>query len=170
MSILTKTAINKEIKEGNLVFDPPISPDQVREASVDLRLGDVFRIYEKTNQPIEIKEDCDYKDYTKEIKTKTLFLAPSETVLGVTVETVDMPSNLCGWLEGRSRFARLGLLIHISAGLIQPGVKNKQVLEITNLSPNILVLHAGERVCQLAFERTEGTEEYKGKFQGQEKP
>ncbi len=170
MSVLTKTHIQAEIDQGHLSFDPPLSPDQVREASVDLRLGNVFRIYEKTNQPIDIKENSDYKDFTKEITTDTLFLTPGETVLGITIETVHMPNDMCGWLEGRSRFARLGLLIHISAGLIQPGVDNKQVLEITNLSPNILVLHAGERICQLAFERTEGSAAYSGKFSKQQQP
>lgn len=66
-----------------------------------------------------------------------------------------------------SRFARLGLLIHISAGLTQPGVDNHQFLEITNLSPNTLSLHVGERICQLAFQRCEGEASYKGRFENQ---
>ncbi|NCN03456.1 MAG: dCTP deaminase, partial [Candidatus Pacebacteria bacterium] len=88
-------------------------------------------------------------------------------IIAITKEKITLPGNICGWLEGRSRFARLGLLIHISAGLIQPGVDNHQVLEITNLSPNTLVLYAGERICQLAFQRCEGEAFYKGRFEKQ---
>lgn len=170
MSILTRSTILESLQQGHLKVEPALSPDQIREASIDLRLGNVFRIYEKTNQAIPIQEATDYKNYTKEIVTDQLLLCPQETVLGVTMEKITLPNNLCGWLEGRSRFARLGLLIHISAGLIQPGVSNHQVLEITNLSPNVLTLHAGEKICQLAFQHCDGVATYDGRFQGQQAP
>jgi dCTP deaminase len=170
MSILTKSALESALERGEVQIEPALDPDQVREASIDLRLGNTFRIYEKTNEPIAIKEATDYKDFTKEVVTEQIMLLPQETILGVTLEKITLPNYLCGWLEGRSRFARLGLLIHISAGLIQPGVSNKQVLEITNLSPNVLILHAGEKICQLALQRCEGNAAYTGKFNGQETP
>jgi len=170
MPVLTKDVIAQEIAQGHIQIDPPLDPSQVREASIDLRLGNVFRIYKKTNTTVDLLETTDYKELTEEIVTDKLLLCPQETVLGITLEKITLPNNLCGWLEGRSRFARLGLLIHISAGLIQPGISNQQVLEITNLSPNTLVLHAGQKICQLAFQRCEGTANYNGRFQGQDKP
>jgi dCTP deaminase len=170
MPVLTKSVIAQEIKDGNIKIEPTLDPEQIREASIDLRLGNTFRIYKKTNQTVDLLEATDYKDLTEEIVTDKLLLCPQETVLGVTLEKITLPDNLCGWLEGRSRFARLGLLIHISAGLIQPGISNHQVLEITNLSPNVLVLHAGQKICQLAFQRCEGTASYNGRFQGQQTP
>jgi dCTP deaminase len=170
MPVLTKPVIEQEIAQGNIKVEPPLDSTQVREASIDLRLGNVFRIYKKTNTTVDLIEGTDYKDLTEEIVADSLILCPQETVLGVTMEKITLPNNICGWLEGRSRFARLGLLIHISAGLIQPGVSNHQVLEITNLSKNPLILNAGTRICQLAFERCEGTALYTGKFQGQEGP
>jgi len=170
MPVLTKNVIAQEIAQGNIQVEPPLDPSQIREASIDLRLGNSFRLYKKTNKTVDLIEGTDYKDLTEEIVADTLILCPQETVLGVTVEKITLPNNICGWLEGRSRFARLGLLIHISAGLIQPGVSNHQVLEITNLSPNVLVLHAGTKICQLAFQRCEGEANYEGRFQGQNKP
>lgn len=168
--LLTKPSIQKEIKQGRIVIDPPLAPDQIREASIDLRLGNTFRVFEKAIEVIDVCEKADYQQVTKEIVTEEILLLPGETILGVTMEQITLPSDLCGWLEGRSRFARLGLLIHISAGLIQPGVSNRQVLEITNLSPNVLRLKAGERICQLAFQRCEGEATYGGKFSKQLTP
>src|SRR5687767_5493908 len=118
MPVLTKSVIAQEIKDGNIKIEPTLDPEQIREASIDLRLGNTFRIYKKTNQTVDLLEATDYKDLTEEIVTDQLLLCPQETVLGVTLEKITLPDNLCGWLEGRSRFARLGLLIHISAGLI----------------------------------------------------
>jgi dCTP deaminase len=170
MSLLTHDAIIGEITRGTIMIEPRLDPEQIRQASIDLRLGNVFRIFEKSDQPIAIREATNYQDFTKEIIAEEITLHPQETVLGVTVEKITLPNNMVGWLEGRSRFARLGLLIHISAGLIQPGVSNKQVLEITNLSPNVMTLFAGEKICQLAFQRTEGSANYEGQFEGQVKP
>jgi dCTP deaminase len=91
-------------------------------------------------------------------------------VHGVTNETIHLPRNLCGWLEGRSRIARLGLTIHATSGFVQPGVSNRQVLELSNVSSIPLALHAGVRICQIVLERTEGEAEYTGRFANQSRP
>jgi dCTP deaminase len=70
-------------------------------------------------------------------------------------------------LTGRTRFARLGLGVHVTASLVQPGVNNKQVLEIRNMGDSEIILKPGLRICQLVLIRTEGKAKYKGKFQGQ---
>jgi len=168
--LLTRDEIIKELHSGNIKITPTLQDSQISVASVDLRLGNHFRVFLPIADSLPVTEDTDYKKYTKEVMREKFLLAPNTTVLGVTVEKISLPGNIAAWIEGRSRFARLGLLIHISAGLIQPGVNNHQVLEITNLGPNVLELYAGERICQLVFQRVEGSAIYKGKFKEQTKP
>lgn len=165
--LLAKDAIIKELEKGTIKVNPQLDPSQIRQASIDLRLGNTFRVFKKAKKFIPITEHSDYKDYTQEVVSDTFVIYPQETILGVTMEKITLPGDICAWIEGRSRFARLGLLIHISAGLIQPGISNHQVLEITNLGPNALELHAGEKVCQLVFQRLEGSAVYDGKFANQ---
>lgn len=167
--ILTHDAIINQLIKGRIRIEP-FSKDQVREASVDLTLGNTFRVFTEHKGAVDVSETSDYTTITEEVVKDALRLYPGETVLGVTVEKITLPNNIAAWIEGRSRFARLGLLIHISAGLIQPGISNHQVLEITNLSPNVLALHAGERICQLVFQECKGAAVYRGKFSAQEKP
>lgn len=170
MSLLTKQNILEEIKSKRLVIDPPLKSSQLNGASIDLTLGSDYRIFRQRAGAIDILETTDYKRYTTKKSAGSILLKPQETILAITKEKISLPDNIVGWLEGRSRFARLGLLIHISAGLIHPGVKNRQVLEITNLSPNILRLHEGVRICQLALEYTSGPITYQGKYRTQSKP
>lgn len=164
MPVLTHDEIKKELDSGNIKISPQISEDQISVASVDLHISNEFRVFKNGNNTVDLKETTDYKDLTNEVIAESLLVKPLETVLGITTETITLPSNICGWLEGRSRFARLGLLVHISAGFIQPGVSNRQVLEITNLSSNSLILHANEKLCQIIFQRCEGNAKYNGKF------
>lgn len=168
--LLTRDEIKKELEAKRIVIEPMVPESYIQVASVDLTLDSHFRVFKKADEVIPVTEATNYKDLTIEIEKDVLMLSPGETVLGVTKEKITLPGDICGWLEGRSRFARLGLLIHISAGLIQPGVSNHQVLEITNLGPSVLALHAGERICQLAFQKCIGEAFYDGKFQGQVEP
>lgn len=168
--LLAKDAIIKELDKGTIKVEPTLDPSQIREASIDLRLGNTFRVFKKAKKFIPVVEETDYKQHTQEVKAETFIVYPQETILGVTMEKITLPGDICAWIEGRSRFARLGLLIHISAGLIQPGINNHQVLEITNLGPNALELHAGEKICQLVFQRMEGNSVYNGKFADQTTP
>ena len=167
MPVLTHDEIKKELDLGTIQISPPIAENQISVASVDLHIANEFRIFRKNTKIIDLKESTDYKDLTEEIIADQLVIQPQESVLGITKERITLPENICGWLEGRSRFARLGLLIHISAGFIQPGVSNRQVLEITNLSPNTLVLYANEKICQIVFQRCEGNAKYNGRFVAQ---
>lgn len=168
--LLTRDVIKKELAAGRIIIEPTIPDECIQVASIDLSLSNTFRVFQKAEGIIDVVETTDYKKITTEITKEVVLLSPGETIIGMTKEKITLPGDICGWLEGRSRFARLGLLIHISAGLIQPGVSNHQVLEITNLGPSVLALHAGERICQLAFQRLEGSAIYKGKFQGQLHP
>ena len=71
-------------------------------------------------------------------------------------------------LEGRSRFARLGLMIHVTSGFVQPGVASRQVLEMSNVSGRTLLIHAGVRLLQIVPQRCEGSAVYQGRFARQD--
>lgn len=162
--ILSGDAIKKEIEAGRIKINP-FAPDQIGPASIDLTLGDEFRAFIRGKA--RVIEETNFSTHTKPIKQKTYTLQPGESVLGITRETITLPPDLCGWLQGRSRFARLGLSVHVTASFIQPGVHNKQVFEITNMGPLTLELVAGERIGQLILERLEGKAKYSGKFTDQ---
>lgn len=168
MAVLTRDAILAEIDAGRVVLEP-FSLDQVGAASIDLTLGEEIRVIETDGGPIPIREDADYRAYTRVERLDDPFLLrPGATVHGITRERITLPPDLCGLLEGRSRFARLGLMIHVTSAFVQPGVRNRQVLEISNVAGRSLELHAGVRVCQLVLLRTEGSATYRGRFASQE--
>jgi dCTP deaminase len=167
MSILTRDEILKEIAAGNIVIEP-YTPECVGPASVDLHLGTEFRVFRKVHDVVRVTPESNYEEITERVQVADhLLLMPQETVLGITVERVALAPSLCGWLEGRSRFSRLGLLVHISASFMQPGIDNKQVLEISNQSPMALALVPGIAICQFIFQRTIGQARYEGKFRNQ---
>jgi len=166
--ILSKPEILKEIKSKRLKIEP-LKKSHIGPASIDLTLSNEFRIFKETKKPVNLKESSDYKKYTKLIKKSSIILQPDEFILGITKEKITLPDNLCGWLQGRTRFARFGLNVHITASFISPGVTNKQVLEIRNCSKVPLKLNSGTRVCQLILERLEGKAVYNGKYKSQVK-
>jgi dCTP deaminase len=168
MAVLTRDAILAAIDAGRVVLEP-FSRDQVGAASIDLTLGDEIRVIETHGEPIPILADADYRDYTRvERLERPFLLRPGATVHGITRERITLPEDLCGLLEGRSRFARLGLMIHVTSAFVQPGVSNRQVLEISNVAGRALELHPGVRICQLVLLRTEGRATYRGRFADQQ--
>eukprot|EP00158_Paraphelidium_tribonemae_P004432 Partr_v1_DN26753_c0_g1_i3_m8980 len=139
--------------------------------SIDLTLSNEFRFYKPGLSVLPVRETTNYKDISEKVVLKDgehYLLLPGQACLGITVEKVSLKSNLCGLLEGRSRFARLGLFVHITAGFMNPGIDNRQVLEIYNASNHPLALYPGVKVCQFIFMRTEGVAVYKGIFNTQE--
>lgn len=167
--ILTRDVIVREIENRQIVITP-LSLDQVGPASIDLHLGDEIRVMEGGPDIIDMTEDADYRLVTQVQKLdRPYLLKPGETIHGITREHVRLPDNICGWLEGRSRFARLGLMIHVTSGFVAPGVSNRQVLEMANVAGRPLAIHAGTRICQLVLQRTEGHAVYRGRFSQQER-
>lgn len=167
MSILTREEILREMEAGRIRIEP-FDPEAVGPASVDLHLGEEFRVFRKAHEVVRVTEDTDYETVTEKITvTNTLMLMPGETVLGITREKITLPPGLCGWLEGRSRFARLGLLVHVSASFMHPGIANKQCLELSNFSPMPLAVSPGLPICQFIFQRTIGEARYAGRFRDQ---
>ena len=167
MGVLTRDEILKEISQGTIEIEP-FAEDQVGPGSIDLHLGREFRVFKKLRNACVVEDSISVEALTEHLEAEESFtLMPGETVLGITHERIKLPGNICGWLEGRSRFARMGLVIHMTASFVQPGINNRQVLEIGNLAPFPLVLKPGVRICQIILERTEGKASYQGKFRSQ---
>jgi dCTP deaminase len=167
MCVLTRDEILREIREGNIRIDP-FDEAMVGPGSVDLHLSNEIRVFPKKAELYHVTDGADYDAVTERRPVDDYFvLQPGETIHGLTRERIKLPPDICGWLEGRSRFARLGLMIHVTAGFIHPGVDNHQVLELSNTSREPLAIHVGIRICQFIFERTEGRAVYDGLFKDQ---
>lgn len=171
MCVLTRSEIEKELGSGRLRVDP-LEPSQIGPASIDLHLGDEIRVPRPANgEPVHVTDEADPQTRTDLVRIDDHYvLEPGHTIHGVTVETVYLPPDLCAWIEGRSRIARFGLTVHVTSGFVHPGVANKQVLEMTNVSTAPLAIHPGIRVCQIVLERTEGEAVYQGRFANQAAP
>ncbi|KKQ36279.1 MAG: Deoxycytidine triphosphate deaminase [Candidatus Roizmanbacteria bacterium GW2011_GWA2_37_7] len=166
--ILTHDDIIHEIENGHLKIDP-LNRAAIGPASVDLTVSNSFRIFKRIDHNIPVQEHTDYTTITKKrIVTSKYTIKPQELILGITEENVTLPTNIAGWLNSRSRFARLGLAVHITAPFIQPGESGKQVLEIYNAGPNNLDLYPGEKLCQIIFQYCKGKAMYQGQYQNQE--
>jgi dCTP deaminase len=172
MAILVGNELKNAIKDG-LIKVEPLGESQIGPGSVDLTLGNDFRIFKKDSEIYKIEDDSSFEDVTELISVKnggTVTVNPGEMILGITKEKITLPKNISGRLEGRSRFARFGLAVHVTASFMQPGISNRQVLEIVNFGHRPLALSPGTKICQFVFEECKGEAEYKGIFSQQEKP
>ena len=164
--ILTRNEMLKRIRAKELKITP-FDPASVGPASIDLSLDKHIRVFDKKNVSV-IDELTDYKSITKVVNiARGYILKPGVLVLGITTETVTLPGNVCGWINSRSRFARIGLMSHIAAPFISPGVSNKQVLEIFNAGNHPINLVPGVKICHLVLEECKGSAMYKGRFRKQ---
>jgi dCTP deaminase len=163
--ILTKPEILKQIKRDKIKIEP-FEENSIGPASIDLTLDNNLRVF--TNKEIILDEDANYKSISKIINiSKGYILKPGELVLGITKEKITLPEDICGWLNSRSRFARIGLMSHITAPFISPGVSNRQILEIFNAGKNKIKLMPGTKICQLVLQECKGKAKYEGKFKEQ---
>lgn len=140
------------VNEQPLEIDPLTNPElQIQPASVDLTLGNTFIIpnlsINQTNGQPTI-----HTDRKVEVPEGGVFeIYPGDFVLAVTRERVKLPNYLSARAEGRSSIGRLGLLIHLTAGFIDPGFNGCITLELVNLSKTTIALTPGMRICQLAL-------------------
>ena len=162
--ILSDKTIAKMLKEGTLTIEP-ITEEQIKPASVDVRLGDTFSIVEDSSSGI-INLDNEIK--YKTIQTDTYVLLPGQFVLATTMEYFELPNNLTAFVEGRSSLGRMGLFIQ-NAGWVDPGFKGEITLELFNANRCAIELKAGRRVGQLVFAEMDrdALKPYNGKYQGQ---
>ena len=150
--ILSDKDIRKMLKEGLMEIEP-LKADQIGSASVDLTLSDEWYFFKDKYKKLTVDlKATGFKDAFKRTKAKQVTLQPGQLCLGKTLERIRLPNDLMGKLEGRSRYARMGIIIHTTSALVQPGSDNHQVLEIVNLAPFPVTLHAGMRISQVLFE------------------
>lgn len=151
---LSNKDILKEIKKGNICISP-FDEKHLGQASYDLALSNIFYIPKKVREEVNVTERINPNDYVKEVTANHILLKPGDFCLAKTLEKISLSTDIIGILGGRSRFARLGMTIHVTSAVIQPGSDNHQILEIVNLSPFTLKLFAKERISQVYFERLE---------------
>lgn len=156
--ILSDIDIKKRLDDGSVKISPlPDLETALGTVSVDLRLGNDFIIYRRTSRPyIDIKKLESFEDLTENIVKKDdepFVIHPGDFVLGATLESVQLPADLAGRLEGRSSWGRLGIVIHSTAGKFDPGWNGRLVLEISNIGVVPIMLYPGMRICQLLFEQ-----------------
>jgi len=165
--ILTQNEILNEIRRARVKIEP-FDIESIGPASIDLSIDNKIRVFNKDKAVTRVKEELDYKIITKIIDiSKGYILKPRELVLGITKEKITLPEDISGWLQSRSRFARFGLMSHITSPFICPGVSNKQVLEIFNAGPRSLRLMPDIKICQLILQRCSGKARYDGIFKEQ---
>jgi dCTP deaminase len=153
--ILSDRDIKKIIKEGKLIFKPALTPDQIGPASIDLKLGPVFKSFNiAKHYLLDIKKGLPDKNFiiTKRLKSDECYiLHPNSFVLAATEEYIKVPNNIVLRVEGKSTLARMGILVH-TAGFVDPGFEGTLTLEISNQSNLPVALYPKMYICQIAIE------------------
>lgn len=167
MAILSDRDLKKLIEEEDAVRTekgPEMDMDlQLGPSSLDLRLGYEFGVLETRKvKAIDTRKMDNYSEIKSQRETtpeEGMVVHPGEFVLGTTLETLDVPSNLVARIEGRSSYARLGLIPHAAAGFVDPGFEGQITLEIQNLGNVPITIYPEDRVCQVVFETMTGEAE-----------
>ncbi|AEN04752.1 dCTP deaminase [Halolamina sp.] len=179
--ILSDQDILRRLEVGDLVIEPLEDIDmQVQPASVDLRLGEQFLEFQRTNipciHPNRAEEVGDYVSETVVQEGDEFILHPGDFVLGTTTERVEIPPDLIAHVQGRSSLGRLAVVVHATAGIVDPGYEGQITLELSNLGTAPVALSPGMRISQLIFtelsspaERPYGVDR-DSKYQGQSGP
>jgi len=151
--VLSDRDIKREMGKGAIRFTPQISPSQIGGASVDLHLSGEFFVFGKEHigKKIDLQK-TGFEKVTRKYAQSSITLSPGQMCLGKTQERITLPSNIMGFLEGRSRYARMGLAVHVTSALVQPGSDNHQVLEIVNMAPFSVTVKKGMCISQVVFE------------------
>ena len=166
MSILIGAEIAKAMKNGSIRIEP-LDKSQVGPGSIDLTLGNEFRVFRRNPRSTTSRTTPGSRTSPRSVHVKDgsfVVIKPGEMILGITREKITLADNISGRLEGRSRFARFGLAVHVTAGFMHPGISNHQVLEIVNLGHAPLALYPDTRICQFVFERCDGHAKYRGEI------
>lgn len=155
--ILSDRDLKKALKIGSIKITPyPNLKTQLGSCSIDLRLGNTFRVFEHSRHPYIDPLQKDYSsEMTQEIRVKAgehFIMQPGDFVLAVTLERVKISSSLMGRLEGRSSLGRIGIVVHSTASVFDPGWDGKCVLELGNLGRMAVSLTVGMRICAMTFE------------------
>ena len=173
--ILSDISIKKATDEKRIIINP-YSEKDVQPASVDVHLSDTILIFKNSVAPyIDLKDEI--PDLTEEVKIKKdvpFILHPGEFALGSTLEKLTLSNDIVSRIEGKSSLGRLGLLIHSTAGFIDPGWDGNLTLELANVSRLPITLYYGMRIGQISFqemttevENPYGSAKLKSRYKGQ---
>lgn len=156
MAILSDKTIKEYLEEGKIVIDPLKDEQQIQPSSIDMRLGDEFKVFKVIRKPyIDPKDEEDIAEYMESSTVpegEAFIIHPNEFALATTQEYVKVPDDLVARVEGRSSMGRLGVTMHVTAGYVDPGFEGRITLEISNIGAMPVALYPGQRVCQLVFE------------------
>jgi dCTP deaminase len=177
--VLSDRTIRQEISKGRIVIEP-LNQDCIQPASVDLHLDNKLLVFKSQRYPayIDVRRSLDHLNKLVEIEEeKPFFLNPGEFVLASTLESISLPDDIVGRLEGKSSLGRIGLLIHSTAGYVDPGWQGNLTLELSNVAKLPITLYYRMKIGQISFlrltapvERMYGTAELGSKYQGQTEP
>jgi dCTP deaminase len=149
--VLSDRTISRLIDAGRIEIDP-YDPALLQPSSVDVRADRYFRVFRNNLYPyIDVKQAQEDLTELVEVGEEPFILHPGEFVLGSTLERVRLPDDLVGRLEGKSSLGRLGLLIHSTAGFIDPGFDGHVTLELSNVANLPITIYAGMKIGQLSF-------------------
>ena len=149
--ILSDRTIREQIGAGRIVIDP-FDPACVQPSSVDLHVDAEFRVFRNNRYPfIDVKQEQDLTELVEVKPDEAFILHPGEFVLGSTLERVAIPDDLVARLEGKSSLGRLGLLIHSTAGYVDPGWDGYLTLELSNVANLPITIYPGMKIGQISF-------------------
>ena len=178
MTVLSDRTIKEELAAGRLVIEP-LEEANIQPASIDLQLDRVFRIFRVTRRPfVDVRQPMEDLTELVTIEDKEPFIIqPGTFVLASTLESVTLPDDIVARVDGRSSLGRLGLLVHATAGYVDPGWTGKLTLELSNQSQMPIALYYGMKISQISFlrmstpvDRPYGSESLASKYQGQTGP
>jgi dCTP deaminase len=175
--VLSDGAIKRLIEAGRVVIDP-YDEGLMQPSSLDVRVDRYFRVFRNSRYPyIDVREAQEELTELVEVDEGPFILHPGEFVLGSTLERIALPDDLVARLEGKSSLGRLGLLIHSTAGFIDPGWDGHVTLELSNVANLPITIYPGMKIGQLSFmqlsepaERPYGSGGLGSKYQGQRGP
>lgn len=156
--VLSDRDIKKALQNKDIVIIPTVDfTTQLGSCSIDLRLGNIFRVFEHSKNAYIDPSKKDYSnEITREIMVKDgepFIMQPGDFVLAATMEKITIAPTLLGRLEGRSSLARLGIVVHSTASVFEPGWDGNAVLELGNLGRMAVALTPGMRICAMTFEQ-----------------
>ena len=174
--VLSDHSIKLELAKGRIIIDP-VDADDIQPSSVDLRLGSDFQVFRNSRYPYidPAREQPGLTEQVMASVEEPFVLHPGEFALGTTVERIALPDDIVGRLEGKSSLGRLGLLIHSTAGYVDPGWDGRLTLELSNVANLPILLVPGMKIGQISFsqmtsavDRPYGHPELGSKYLGQE--
>ncbi|MGH9673435.1 MAG: dCTP deaminase [Bryobacteraceae bacterium] len=178
--VLSDVDIQRYIREGKIRISPPPGPDQLGSCSVDFRLGNVFNVFEHSRHAcIDLRDKRGIEDLMATVSVaagEPFILQPREFVLAITEEQLELDNDVLGRLEGRSSLGRIGIIVHGTAGLFDPGWSGKATLELSNLGRMPVALYPGMRICSFTFEQLSSpvavpySKKPNSKYAGQQQP